>query len=260
MLAKLITSTQHPIVKQIVLLRKDPRRRRKENKALLFGEKMIQEWPVNKELCLLITEKTSSFFSPCVEHIKVSTAVLKKMAGYEEKALAVVPCPKPQDVSKAFFVLALDRIQDPANMGGLFRSALGLFVEGIILLEGSCDPFHEKSIRASKGSVFSLPFQKFSPEEFLFWIQNTKKDLFVADLEGTSLEKIRVKNSSVLLLGNEGKGPASLFTKEGKKITIPMSKKLESYNVTVAASLILYQLKASSLKRDPFLKGVKRKP
>ncbi len=241
MLAKVITSKQHPIVKEVVSLRKEAKERRNKKKVLLFGEKMIREY--QKEVLILITEKNSSFVSPSKTHIKTSEEILKKMAGYEEKALAIVPYPESSDLSDASFVVALDKVQDPVNIGSLFRTSLGLFVEGVIILEGSSDLFHEKSIRASKGAVFSLPFQRLSHEAFLFWIKTTKRELLIADTEGISIKGLSLQGPSILLMSNEGQGPSSCFKKVGKKITIPMRKNLESYNVAIAAAIILYQLR-----------------
>lgn len=153
-------------------------------------------------------------------------------------------------------ILVLDRIQDPGNMGNLFRTALAAGVD-LILLAGGSHPLAQKVLRASSGAVFHLPFQRFegNDEEI---INALLKSLHEFSNLGFQIISTRSHNKSdrnspqpyweidwsqrtALILGNEGKGIHERIQEAfNKTITIPHSELVESLNVaSVAVPLLL---------------------
>ena len=157
------------------------------------------------------------------------------------------------------FILVLDRIQDPGNMGNLFRTALAAGVNKI-LLAGGANPLGQKVLRASCGSVFHLPFKRFdgSEEEIInsllptlnqfskngFQIILTSSHNKTTNKSQKPYWEIDWSKRTALILGNEGKGIhkkiQEAFT---ETITIPHSELVESLNVACVAVPILLERK-----------------
>ncbi|RIP22967.1 RNA methyltransferase, partial [Staphylococcus gallinarum] len=139
-------------------------------------------------------------------------------------------------------VLLIDCIQDPGNLGTLIRTADAAGLDLIVLEKGTADPYQDKVMRASQGSVFHIP------------ILTTELSGFIADFEGdvygTALEDAVVYNqipsqeTFALLLGNEGEGVNDkLLSQTTQNLTIPIYGKAESLNVAIAGSIVMYHLK-----------------
>lgn len=139
-------------------------------------------------------------------------------------------------------LLLLDAIQDPGNLGSLMRSAKAFGFNTIILGEGTCDIYNDKVIRSSQGAIFKLNFIKAKLNEFI----PTLKDYLVYGTnvrKGISVKDC-IKNKKIaLVLGNEGNGISDSTDKViEKNIYIPLEN-TESLNVTVAGSILMYELK-----------------
>ncbi len=170
--------------------------------------------------------------------IRTTPEIIRKVTGLESATdvLGVVRLP-PQQELKGERLLLLDEIADPGNLGALIRSALALGWDGVYIAQGSVDPFNDKAIRASRGALFHLPYQKGSLERALASFPNHR--LLVADARGG---EGGTKGAILLALGNEAGGPSPLLLEQGELIGIPISPKMESLNVAVAGGILLYRL------------------
>ncbi len=160
--------------------------------------------------------------------------------------------------AKDDFVLVLDRIQDPGNMGNLFRTALAAGVDKV-LLAGGANPLGQKVLRASCGAVFHLPFQRFEGEEQEI-INSLLKSLNKLSNNGFKVFSTSSKKSPresqkpyweidwgkriAIILGNEGKGIHEKIQEAfNETITIPHSEIVESLNVACVAVPLLLERK-----------------
>ncbi len=164
--------------------------------------------------------------------------------------------PNYQFQRKDDFVLVLDRIQDPGNMGNLFRTALAAGVDAIFLA-GGAHPLGQKVLRASSGAVFHLPFLRFdgTEEEILnslfkylselsnlgFKIFSTSSHNKISEKPSKPYWEIDWSKRTALILGNEGQGVHKKIQEAfNETITIPHSELVESLNVAcVAVPLLL---------------------
>ncbi len=168
-------------------------------------------------------------------------------------------------------ILALDRIQDPGNLGNLFRSALAAEYEVIWLASGA-DPLNQKVLRSSAGSVLHLPFERIG-DSFSSSIEMLVSKLNIAidynyQVVGTiSPNKITDKKvkpyweldwdlPTVLVLGNEGSGVhSSIEACCSDFVTLPHSSLVDSLNVASAAVPLLLER-----QRVKMVKGIQKKP
>ncbi len=154
----------------------------------------------------------------------------------------------------ARFVLLVDGLQDPGNLGTLIRSALAFGVDAVVLGPGSVDPFSPKVIRASAGLVFALPLLELGGPAIsgLFggpgWIRYVAT---AAEANALPYHAARFDEAPCLLvLGNEGHGvsPGLFGPAPVTPLTVPMAARVESLNVAVSGSIILAQ---AALQRKP---------
>ena len=162
----------------------------------------------------------------------------------------------PAPFKDADFVLALDRLQDPGNMGNLFRTALAAEIQ-VVWLGLGADPLSQKVLRASAGSVLHLPYERFEG------LENDSIQRFVEKLEYAAMRGYQIVGTfvpetpnkeifpyweldwakpTVLVLGNEGSGLHPLVKPCcTHSITLPHSPLVKSLNVASAAVPLLFE-------------------
>lgn len=141
------------------------------------------------------------------------------------------------------WVLVVDRIQDPGNLGTLCRTALAAAATGVALLHGTVDPGNPKVIRASSGAVFGLPLAHLEARALVEQVQRSRVRLITADLAGTqSIYDVDWTVPTALVVGNEAQGPSPLLKAASDVVVrIPMPGPVESLNVAIATALCLFE-------------------
>ena len=141
-------------------------------------------------------------------------------------------------------LLFLENIQDPGNLGTMMRTAEGAGVTGIIMSRETVDIYNPKTIRATMGSLYRMPFVYV--EDFCGTVQRAKSQgirLYAAHLKGkNTYDGEDYRQPTGFLIGNEGNG----LTKEAADsatdyIRIPMGGELESLNAAVAVAVLMYE-------------------
>jgi TrmH family RNA methyltransferase len=152
-------------------------------------------------------------------------------------------------------------LQDPGNLGTLLRSAEAFGVGGVLLTRTSVNPFNDKVVRASAGSIFRVPcLDGFENTELLRHLRRTSFH-FVAATPKAAIDfrKVDYRQRIALILGNEGKGLSEeVLSHVQTRIHIPMTTVIESLNVAVAASIILCE--AARQRSAPGKQDVKELP
>jgi len=132
-------------------------------------------------------------------------------------------------------LVVLDRVQDPANVGAICRSAAAAGAAALVVLEGTADPFGAKSVRASAGNVFRLVVSEAG------WDDLALLDGYgAAATGGTPLAKAAIENAGMIVLGSEAHG---LSRSDLRTVTIPVNDGVESLNVAAAAAVILFEIR-----------------
>jgi TrmH family RNA methyltransferase len=141
-------------------------------------------------------------------------------------------------------IVVLHEVQDPGNVGATIRAAEACGATGVVASGGTADPFAWKSLRGSMGSAFRLPVATGISLAELERALDARGIPLVAAVprDGTPLPETDLTGAAAILLGGEGAGlPPDVVARVHARLTIPMRPPVESLNVAIAASLILYE-------------------
>ena len=159
---------------------------------------------------------------------------------------------EPLQVPFPSFVLALDRLQDPGNLGTLLRCALAAGVEEV-WLAGGADPHQPKVLRASAGAALALPLRRLQDLAPALAQAKGQGSKVVATVVAPGLKpgeapavrpywELDWAQPTVVLLGNEGAGlDPALVALASERVTIPHGAAVESLNVALAAAPLLLE-------------------
>lgn len=148
----------------------------------------------------------------------------------------------------------LEGLVDASNIGAIFRSASALGVDGILLSPNCCDPLYRKAIRASMGSVFTVPWC-FLPEYVITFEEGIPGVLRHYGFESAALAlsdtavsldtpELKKIGKLAIFLGNEGAGlREETISQCDHKVIIPMRHGMDSLNVAMAASVAFWELR-----------------
>ena len=141
-------------------------------------------------------------------------------------------------------IVVLDRLQDPGNLGTIFRTAEGAGVTGIIMDRECVDIYNPKTIRSTMGSIYRMPFcYAANLADAISFLKERGIRTYAAHLEGArDYDEEDYCRPCAFLIGNEGNG----LTKEiadlaDNYIKIPMKGQVESLNAAIAASVLMFE-------------------
>jgi TrmH family RNA methyltransferase len=228
---------------------------RKENGLFVIeGEKMVNE-ALNSGLKILEIYGTADWFEKKElidfngKKEMVKESELKKISTLStpNNVLCVVEIPKYKiDFKKITqnFVLGLDNIQDPGNLGTIIRTADWFGITDIFCSVGSVDAYNPKVVQATMGAISRARVHYVDLADLINKIKKQDKNYLIygAFMDGKNIFEEKFKNKGMLIFGNESQGISGDIEKEvNKKITIPRAKgsQMESLNVSVAAGIIL---------------------
>ena len=166
-----------------------------------------------------------------------------------EGIIAEIEVPRVQSVDAVFAknekVLFLFRISDPGNLGTLMRTALAFEWDRIVLLDDCVDPFNPECVRSSMGAALKLKIHRIPSNLMKDFIEVNGVTAIIADsnTDPTSTEFLNKTDGNIgLVLGSEANGligfPKDLYDKLDK-ISLKMSKNVESLNVAVCGGILM---------------------
>lgn len=226
----MIESTNNEKIKKYAKL-KDKKYREEMGLFIIEGEHLVNE---AKDKLQIVDE--------FILGENVTENVMKKLTSLTNipKYLAVAKKQEEKEIKGN--ILILDNIQDPGNLGTIIRSCVAFGIDTIVASKETVDVYNSKVIRASEGAIFNLNYVIKDLDVFLRTIKN-KYTIYTTNVEvGTSLKEINRKEPFAIIMGNEGNGVRKEISNYATDtIYIPISNKMESLNVGVATSIILYE-------------------
>lgn len=201
---------------------------------LVYGEHLIQKAQAYGAVQALITS------NPAKEGLLIDTALMLELSQTQTAFDMMAVCKHSDKKNESLRILALDDVQDPANVGALVRSAAAFGFNHILFSIYSADIYNEKTIRSSQGSIFDVSFERGHLPTLLKMYQHRGYEIYTADAHGKGHFEVTAQ-PLIIVLGNEGAG----ISKEVKElasasITIK-TQQVESLNVAVAGSILMYE-------------------
>lgn len=252
----MITSANNAQVKQVMQLNRKSRERKKQDVFLVEGLKMFREAPRER---LVKTYVSESFFGDAkngsilngIDYEVVKDSVFSQMSDTltPQGILTIVrqyhySLEVLGKSDKMPLLLVLEDLQDPGNVGTIFRTAEGAGVTGIIMTKNCVDIYNPKTIRSTMGSVYRVPFVcTDNLYEVLGWFRENGIVTYAAHLRGENFyDQEDYRRGSAFFIGNEGNGLTDeLSGRADRWIRIPMEGKLESLNAGVASAILMYE-------------------
>ncbi|MDL2235187.1 RNA methyltransferase [Christensenellaceae bacterium OttesenSCG-928-L17] len=138
-------------------------------------------------------------------------------------------------------IVALDALQDPGNVGMILRTADAMGAAGVILGEGSADPYAPKTLRAAMGSTYHLPLWQGNLYEALQRLNKQAYCCICGHLQGEE-QLPPIKDRCVIVIGNEGNGVDEDIAALCVRVRVPMYGRAESLNASMAAGLLMHEV------------------
>lgn len=259
---KQITSLQNSYIKELVLLKDKSRNRKKTGLFLLEGKREVElalkgNYELEKIIvCLDICNSNdleellvSLDYTP--EIIEVSKDVYQKIAYREttEGLIAIVKS-KNHDLETVQFkrknplLLIAEAPEKPGNIGALLRTADAANIDAVFIANPKTDMYNPNIIRSSVGCLFTTQIATGTTTEILSYLEENKINSFAAALKDDSEEyqKQNFEDATAIVVGTEATGLSDEWLNNAtKKIIIPMKGMIDSMNVSVAASILIFE-------------------
>ena len=246
-----IISKDNKLVKKVRKLFIDKKYRESTNLFVCESYRVINAFIKNNfVLDLLFVTKNSKYFEHFKKNSKaiiVDTKVYNSLSELTtgDGLIAVFKIPKKSEEKINERIIILDQIQNPNNMGAVLRSAAAFNIKQIILANSCVDIYNPKVIQASMGYGYNISLK------FVTDLKQTIKNLqskgikvyaTAIDAKAVNVNKTNFTKSAVIL-GNEGNGiKKDIIALCDKTIFIPINNKVDSLNISIAASIIMYKI------------------
>lgn len=256
MVINMITSTSNQRVKELLQFQKKSKARNQEGVFLAEGSRMVLEAPKGRVKKLYVSE---SYLKKHEKELKGSGLMPEVLS---DTVFAYVSDTKtPQGIlgvirqmdytmeeiwnTKNPHVLVLDNLQDPGNVGTIFRTAEAAGVTGILMSKDCVDIYNPKTIRSTMGAIYRMPFLYL--EDVTEEIHQLKKHglkVYAAHLDGeNAYDQENYQKGTAFLIGNEGNGlREEVAVCADTWVKIPMSGQAESLNAAVAATVLMFEV------------------
>jgi len=259
--AETISSPKNSQIKDLVRLHEGKHRRRQQ-RFIIEGQRELEralEAGIKPEAFYFSSEiqanlprgiesKITEFGCPCYNLTKIA---FEKASLRENPdgilAIAPIQWKKLDEISvgETPFVLVMEQIEKPGNLGTLLRTADAAGVDLVIISEPIIDASHPQVIRNSQGGVFGMPVTVATNEETMEWLEAKGIQMVATTPAATEkLWNVDYKKSTAMFLGSEAYGLSDFWLKSGKitPISIPMAGIGDSLNVAAAAAISLFEV------------------
>ena len=250
-----ITSRTNPLITRFRKLASDRKLRRKEGVMICEGPKLLSEalaWGFVPETAL-VTGDFDGSLPEATRTVQVPADLLRSVAPTQtpQKVLFLVPLPSaslPETLEGRRY-LVLDGLQDPGNVGTLWRTADAFGADGLILLPGCADPWSPKTVRATMGACFRLPLWEADLEEALTLFARSGLPLYATALRDDTMDlRELAPDRAAVAIGSEGRGVSrALLEACSATVKIPMTEHCESLNAAAAGAVVLWELARKEL-------------
>lgn len=254
----LISSLQNPSVKNLVKLNK-ARERKAQNLFVIEGARELSLALAGgyslKEVYVCRKLFEQSDYPDVLDAIDdekiidITPEVFKK-ASYRTSSDGLIALAHPKkhtlaniNLSDNPFVIILESVEKPGNLGAILRTADAAAVDAVIVCDPQTDIYNPNVIRSSVGGLFTVQTAVCTSQEAMEWLDKHSIASYAAELEAAEwYQDVDYRDASAIVMGTEADGLTnSWINYAAKRIKIPMSGKLDSLNVSVSTAILTFE-------------------
>jgi TrmH family RNA methyltransferase len=257
----MITSLQNARVKEALSLR-DGRQRRRQGLFLIDGGREISraiDAGIELEEVFICLALCGGDDAECgrllrrladmpVRQTEVSSAVFQRLA-FGQRTEGIVAVARPPRTTlddlrlpACPLVAVLEGVEKPGNIGAVLRSADAAGVSALIVADGGTDLYNSNTIRASLGTIFSVPVCAASASAVRVWLSSRRIPIFAARVDAaTDYTAVDFTGPAAIVLGSEAVGLSEVWTAGVTPIRLPMQGAADSLNVSATAAVLFYE-------------------
>ena len=252
----IITSKDNEIIKNIKKLKE---KKYRLDSYIVEGIKMVKEAiSENQEIALIAIREDLKidFNTKNTKIVTISNKIFNDISDVKtpQGILAVIKKNQNNQIeTNQEYILALDSLQDPGNMGTIIRTADSANINQIIINKTTVDPYSPKVIRSTMGAIYRTNIIEVEDlKATLKEMQSNGFQIITTDLKATqSIYDINYNNKTVVVIGNEANGVSQeILQIADKKVIIPMLGKTESLNASIAASIMIYEYVRQKIQKS----------
>ena len=248
----MITSKSNPKIKNVVKLQKSSERR-EQNRIIIEGRREIERAVAcgfivdTLFICNDILKESVNITANYVE--EVTLEVFEKIAYREgSDGLLAVAIPKYANL-KSFkpkknpLIIVLETVEKPGNLGAIMRTADAAGVDAVIIADPRTDLYNPNAIRASIGTIFSVPLFACSSEECINWLRENNIKIYCTYLKA-SIDYLEAdfRQGSAIVMGTEATGISDIWVDAAdQNLIIPMNGIADSLNVSVTTAIVVFE-------------------
>lgn len=249
---KEVTSVNNSYIKWLLTL-KDKQVRKEHSLFIVEGYHLVEESLKHNVLkAVLCTEKEVLDNINVEEKYLVNEQIIKKISSTKspQNIIGVVSSITNHDLKniiskKEVRILILDDINDPGNLGTIIRTSAALGIDAVISSNETVDYYNEKVLRATQGAIFKIPLFKGDLVKIISTLKQNDITIYGTCLDSSvSVKEVEKFKKLAIVVGNEAQGVSSkVLALCDKNIILPMKNDVESLNVSIAAALLMWELK-----------------
>ena len=244
-----ITSRANPLCAHIRKLNTSNAYRRERGEFVGEGPKLLAEaLKAGAGVTAVVAEEGRPVSCPDgIRRVEVPTGLLESLCDTKTPQGVLFLCRTPElslpEKLTGSRYLVLDGVQDPGNVGTVWRTADAFGADGLILLGGCADPFSPKVVRSTMGAVFRLPVWQTDAETLRERCTAAGLPLYATALREDTEDIGRTDlRRCAAVIGSEGRGVSEkVLSLCEKTLKIPMRERCESLNAAVAAAVVLWE-------------------
>ena len=247
-----ITSTQNPKVKRLAVLQQKSAERRREGVFVVEGRRELEhciEAGYEVESIFVCQDIVPDNLPPAAKTYDVSTRVYERIAyrGSTEGIVAIVYAKQltlnDLKLDDKPFVVVLESVEKPGNLGAVLRSADAAGVDAVIVCDPLTDLYNPNLIRSSIGAIFTVPCVACTSEECIRFLKERGIQILTAQLQDSRLYyDVDMRRPTAIVMGTEATGLTQQWRLAADAhIRIPMLGRLDSLNVSVSAAVLMYE-------------------
>lgn len=248
----MITSKTNPKIKNVVKLQKSSERR-EQNRIIIEGRREIERALAcgfvidTLFMCNEIVKESINIKANVIE--EVSLEVFEKIAYREgSDGLLAVAIPRYSNLKdfkpkKNPLIIVLETVEKPGNLGAVMRTADAAGVDAVIIADPRTDLFNPNAIRASIGTIFSVPLFACPSEECISWLRENDIKIYCTYLKA-SIDYLDAdfREGSAIVMGTESTGISDIWVEAAdQNLIIPMNGIADSLNVSVTTAIVVFE-------------------